>query len=234
VWRERRDRPWTSYVLIATVLASVPYAVYLVGSARGYTNVVTVCAIALGALAALGLVGMRWTRWPAGRNRDAANIMVTAVALLFVPVVAIATSVSADVGALGTPFQSESAMTANTTSLQQLQSHGAAIAQTYTGTQFNHPIVEAVDTANVAAPLIMVTGREFLPIGGYLGGVPSPSLSELEHLVKTHQVVDFAVPITPPGSDPRTAWVRRSCRRIRTTTLAPRVVIGTFNCAARS
>jgi 4-amino-4-deoxy-L-arabinose transferase-like glycosyltransferase len=234
VWRERRDRPWTSNVLFATVLASVPYAVYLVGSARGYTNVVTVCCMVLGAFAVLGLAGMRRTKWPTGRNRDAANIMVTAVALLFVPVVAVATSVSAGFGALSTPFQPAALTSVNTTSVQRSQSHSAAITRLYAGPQFNHPIVESVDTGLLAAPLIMETGREFLPIGGLLGGVPSPSLDELRHLVKTHQVIDFAVPITPPGSDPRTAWVRRSCHRIRTTTLAPGVVIGTFSCAGRS
>jgi 4-amino-4-deoxy-L-arabinose transferase-like glycosyltransferase len=230
VWRERRDRLWTSYVLIATVLASVPYAVYLVGSARGYTNAVTVCCIAIGAIAVLGLAGMRWTRWPTGRNRDAANIVVTAVALLFVPVVAVATSVSADLGAFSTPFQPATVTTILTTSAQFFQSHGATVARTFSGPMFDDPIAQVDDTANSAAPLIMVTGREFLPLGGYLGTLPVPTLSELKHLVKTHQVIEFVVPITPPGSDPRTAWVRRSCRRIYATRSSHGVDIGTYDC----
>ena len=228
LWRERRAPRWKLYVLILAVLVSVTYAAYLVGSARGYGNVVTVLVLALGGIAVVALAAMYWTAWPAGRNGDTASIIVTAACLLFVPVVAVVSVVSSDLGAFSTPFQTATLTTATTTSPQVFQSHGAVIAQHFSGPMFDGPIAQVVDTANSAAPLIMVIRREFLPIGGYSGSLPSPTLSELKHLVDTHQVSEIVVPVMPAGSDPRTAWVRRSCRSLSVTNSGHGVSIGTY------
>ncbi len=72
-------------------------------------------------------------------------------------------------------------------------------------------IVAAFYSTALAAPWIMVTGDEYLPIGGYIGEDPSPSLATLKHLVATGRVSLFVIPVLLSPRDPRLAWVRQHC-----------------------
>ena len=42
----------------------------------------------------------------------------------------------------------------------------------------------ATETSALAAPFIFVSGQEVLPIGGYTGTIPEPSLATLESMVR--------------------------------------------------
>ena len=70
-------------------------------------------------------------------------------------------------------------------------------------------MVMAVDSSILAAPYILATGREILPIGGFQGGIPSPSLAQLRRYVDSGQVRAFLVPRT--SDDPRVVWVHAHC-----------------------
>ena len=54
----------------------------------------------------------------------------------------------------------------------------------------------------------MVTGEEYLPIGGYSGENPAPSLAALEHLVASGRVSLVFIPVRLVPRDPRLLWVR--------------------------
>jgi hypothetical protein len=51
----------------------------------------------------------------------------------------------------------------------------------------------AVTSWNTASPYIIATGQEVLPMGGFSGSVPSPTLAAVKHLVSTGQLKFFLV-----------------------------------------
>jgi hypothetical protein len=82
-------------------------------------------------------------------------------------------------------------------------------------------------TSLLAAPLVFATGAEILPIGGFRGTAPSPTLSQLIADIKAGQVhtVFFF-----PARDSRLTWVEGHCRNLS----PPGAVVGirTYFCGA--
>ena len=67
----------------------------------------------------------------------------------------------------------------------------------------------ATQTSALAAPFIFVSGQEVLPIGGYTGTIPEPSLATLESMV--HAGAFHLVLQSPSTTDPRLVWIARHC-----------------------
>jgi hypothetical protein len=80
---------------------------------------------------------------------------------------------------------------------------------------YKTPIAFSTDTSLLAAPIILYTGKEILPIGGYNGGVPSPSLSQLRHYIASDEVRVFLIPIKPLSHDPRITWIQAHCTNLK-------------------
>jgi hypothetical protein len=74
---------------------------------------------------------------------------------------------------------------------------------------YGTPIALATDSSILAAPFILATGKEVLPIGGFQGGIPAPSLAELRRRIAAGEVRGFLVPRT--SDDPRVAWIHSHC-----------------------
>jgi 4-amino-4-deoxy-L-arabinose transferase-like glycosyltransferase len=73
--------------------------------------------------------------------------------------------------------------------------------------------VDVFETSAAAGYYIMATGREFLPIGGYSGVVPAPSLAEFKQFVAEKRVTRVSV-ITRPLTNARDLrWVVTHCTR---------------------
>jgi hypothetical protein len=53
-----------------------------------------------------------------------------------------------------------------------------------------------------------------LPIGGYLGNVPAPTLATLQADISRGYVRLFVLPVSPPGPDPRVQWIESHCARV--------------------
>jgi 4-amino-4-deoxy-L-arabinose transferase-like glycosyltransferase len=78
------------------------------------------------------------------------------------------------------------------------------------------PESEAADvfeTSDATGYYIMATGREFLPIGGFTGQVPAPSLLAFERLVAEGRVVRVTVTTRPLTRAPDLRWVVSHCTR---------------------
>jgi hypothetical protein len=69
------------------------------------------------------------------------------------------------------------------------------------------------DTSGLAENYILYSGREVLPIGGYLGNVPAPTLATLQADISRGYVRVFMLPVSPPGPDPRVRWIESHCAR---------------------
>ena len=69
----------------------------------------------------------------------------------------------------------------------------------------------ATQTAVLAAPFIWASGQEVVPIGGFTGTIPEPTLATLKNLIATDVATFLQSPTT---TDPRLVWVARNCLKV--------------------
>ena len=90
--------------------------------------------------------------------------------------------------------------------------------------------VAATDSWSTAAPYIIATGQDFLPMGGFSGSVPEPTMATARHLVDAGDVHYFLLSTTGAGGyaagrrggapTPTAAiagWVRSTCAEVPST-----------------
>jgi 4-amino-4-deoxy-L-arabinose transferase-like glycosyltransferase len=212
-WRHRATSVLSRVVLLVAVPLTTLYAAFLIpahASVAWWLLPVAgvLCALAEGALVA-SLV-------PAWRTRVTRGpLALTFASLLFVPAATTGVVVAQGLGSFSTPYQSAKITAGTTTAPETFQSGGAKFTALFDAVPAGH-ILQVDDTSYVAGSLIMLTGREFLPIGGITGSNPSPSRDQLQHLIDSGQANDFFVPLHPGGSDPRLVWIRSHCQQLST------------------
>jgi hypothetical protein len=59
----------------------------------------------------------------------------------------------------------------------------------------------------------MMTGHEFLPIGGFTGGAPVPSLGRIEQLANDGEIRLAYAPLDMTD-DPRVTWIVDHCGKL--------------------
>jgi 4-amino-4-deoxy-L-arabinose transferase-like glycosyltransferase len=72
---------------------------------------------------------------------------------------------------------------------------------------------DVFETSGTAGYFIMATGHEFLPVGGFSGRVPAPSLAEFKQFVAEGRVVRVTVATQPLTRTPDLRWVVAHCTR---------------------
>ena len=80
---------------------------------------------------------------------------------------------------------------------------------------------DVFETSGSAGFSIMATGREFLPVGGFTGSVPAPSLAEFERFVAEGRVRRVTVTTSPLTRTPDLRWVVSHCTRTLVTQYYP-------------
>jgi 4-amino-4-deoxy-L-arabinose transferase-like glycosyltransferase len=211
----QRGRPAVRWALAGTLLVTVAYGIYLLHGATGVPGWLRPAALCLGVAGALALLA--GDRLPhlqrlAGMSPPALTARVTLAAIgcaLLLPGIASALIVTRGLGPFAAPFEPASA----TESRAEAKLKDAASARTVErlASRYGTPIVFAIDTSQLAAPYILASGREILPIGGFEGGLPSPTLAQLRYYVSSGRLRAFLIP--PASRDPRIVWVYRNCRR---------------------
>ena len=162
--------PWparTRQIVAATVLGCVGYGAYLMsGTASGPVLLTAIALIAAVAAVAQLLL-------PAsGRAGHLTAVAFAGVAVLLLPAAASVSSVIRGLGPFDTPF--ESSQTAHNN--QALAAAGPALTRAVQRIELQTPPGDALlatDTSGLAQNYIFYSGREVLPIGGYLGNVPA-------------------------------------------------------------
>jgi 4-amino-4-deoxy-L-arabinose transferase-like glycosyltransferase len=201
-------RPWPARVRLivtATVLGCAGYGAYLMsGTATGPVVLTVVALIAAAAAAAQLLL-------PAsGKFRYLTALAFTAAAVLLLPAAASVSSVIRGLGPFDTPFESPRTARNN----QALAAAAPALTGAVQHLELAAPPGDALfstDTSGLAADYILYSGREVLPIGGYLGNVPAPTLAALQADISRGYVREFVLPVSPPGPDPRVRWIESHC-----------------------
>jgi 4-amino-4-deoxy-L-arabinose transferase-like glycosyltransferase len=203
-------RPWPARVRLAaavTVFGCADYGAYLMSRTASGPVVLTVVALLVAAAAAAGL--MLPASGQGGRVTAAA---CAGAAVLLLPAAASVSCVIRGLGPFDTPF--ESPVTAHNN--QALAAVAPVIVRAAQRLELRTPPGDALfgaDTSGLAQNYILYSGREVLPIGGYLGNVPAPTLATLEADIRSGYVRAFVLPVSPPGADPRVRWIEAHCAR---------------------
>ena len=203
-------RPWPDRVrliLAATVLGCVGYGAYLMSGTASGPVVLTLVALVV----AVGAAGQLLL--PAsGRAGHLTAVAFAGVAVLLLPAAASVSCVIRGLGPFDTPF--ESPRTAHNN--QVLAAAAPVLTRAVQRLELRTPPADALfgtDTSGLAENYILYSGREVLPIGGFLGNVPAPTLATLQADIRRGYVRGFVLPVSPPGPDPRVRWIESHCIR---------------------
>jgi hypothetical protein len=145
------------------------------------------------------------------------------------PAAASVSSVARGLGPFDTPFESPKTAHNN----QALAAAAPRVTRTVQRIELRTPPGDALlgtDTSGPAAILILYSGREVLPIGGFLGNVPAPALATLRSDISRGYVRVFVLPVSPSGPDPRVRWIESHCTRLPHPPLRRPVPYANFFC----
>jgi len=246
-WREYRSGGRRGWLLPAAVAAEVAWAAYLWWPYRSFLPAVAWTVFILGIVAAAGLVAAPLISRHAGTRLAAAGfsprtgsrivvtMMVAGIAVMLAAPAAWSASVLdlrysgsemnanagpqglAGFGGFGGHHRHGGGFGGNGT----LTAAQTALYGYLTAHRDGAPYLMAVTSWSQAAPYIEATGQEVLPMGGFSGTVPSPTLARIQELVGTGQLRYFLLAsqqhssgfMKPEGkiATEVSAWVRRSC-----------------------
>ena len=209
-WRLRARRGVRA-ALGATVLIGTAYELYLLPTDAGVRPwiVASTLLLALGALLAVAVsLSPRRTA-----RTDRAAVALSAAALLVGSVWASATVVAAQLGPFDSPYQAASI----TASDRAVTAESAAIdAGLVRAAAHIAPWVSVItsETSSGSSVPILATGREFLPVGGFTGRVPSPTLSQFVEDVWQGKVAVVLAAVSPLTRNPDMLWAIAHCRHV--------------------
>ncbi len=228
-WRYRHHAlSWLA--LAAALLATAAYGDWLLpASGTGLPGWLRPAVLVLGIAAAVCcLAAAAWQR-RAAVVPAATCALLAGVAVLIGPAAAATAVVTSGFGPFQTPFEPAE----QTVAIAKLQSAGFAIRRalvTLERANARLPYLMATQTAALAAPFIYASGREVLPIGGFTGTIPEPTLAGLQHLIGRGYVATFLQ--SPTTTDPRLVWVARHCLNFsqRAATQRPVLPVAVYFC----
>jgi 4-amino-4-deoxy-L-arabinose transferase-like glycosyltransferase len=208
-WRHR-DRATARICLAAGLFASAGYAWWLIpATGTGLPGWLRPVLAGLTIAACLSLIACAIQ--PRKTALSAAAMAAVTAAVLIVPAVAAASVVTSGLGPFETPFEPAR----ETAGVTALLSSGFEIQQPLRALQKANaaePYLMATQTAVLAAPFIYASGEEVVPIGGFTGTIPAPTLASLQRLIRTNYLRTFLQ--APVTTDPRLVWVARNCLNV--------------------
>ncbi len=205
----RRERRSTQVVVGATVAAGAAYALSLVPAGAGVRPwvVVTTLGVALAALVTLGwsLAGR------GGRNVSGLGMVLSAAALLVGSAWTAGTVVAAELGPFDTPYQAASVTASTHASRASSERLAAALQAAADRLPASVSVITSETSAGSSVP-ILDTGREFLPVGGFTGRVPSPTLAQFVRDVHQGRIALVLAAVAPRTRNPDMRWAEAHCR----------------------
>jgi 4-amino-4-deoxy-L-arabinose transferase-like glycosyltransferase len=206
----------TRAALVFVVVGTAGYAFWLLpGAGTGLPAWLAPAVLGTGCAAGAWVAGRAVVR----RARVAVwelaawELACIGVVVALVPLVASLSVVTNTLGAFDTPFQ-PTAATAFTKAFFGAPLQTPAGLGKIEAVRNGAPDLMATQTSVLAAPFIFATGQEVLPIGGYSGTTPAPSVGRLRALVAAG--VFHLVLVGPTSTDPRVEWIRRHCLKAPT------------------
>jgi 4-amino-4-deoxy-L-arabinose transferase-like glycosyltransferase len=211
-WHRRRARS-VRFTLLALVIATVAVDVALVPGYAGVRDWVVTASVVTGFLAAAVLGASLLPR------HDSPWCLVAGPALAAVALLLGTGWASALVVIEGlSPFDSPYApASVNRNTQLAIASYGPdqqALLR-FVATVPPEQAADVFETSIMAGPYILATGREFLPVGGYWGVVPAPTVAQFERDVDAGRVGRVTVSTAPLSANPVMRWVHEHCQDTR-------------------
>jgi hypothetical protein len=205
-WK-RRASTWAGLTVAATVLTTAGYAAWLLpATGTGLPGWLEPAVLTAGVVGAASLLLSAWRRAPAALL--SVSLAASVVAVMLVPAVASVSVAAERLGPFDTPFQPV-AVTTGVRAFFGATAAAARLLPRLEQVRRGAPFLMATQTSALAAPFIFVSGQEVLPIGGYTGTIPEPSLAALTSMV--HSGAFHLVLQSPSATDPRLVWIARHC-----------------------
>jgi len=194
--------------LAVIIAGTAAYAAWLVPSSGNHVpGWLAPAVIAVGALAAAtALVSLVVRRDAVFAAALGGGIIAGSLA----PAVASAGITANHESAFDTPFEPAGVARAIDT-LPQLQTAINALIPRLELVQNGAPDLMATQTAALGSVFSSASGEEVLPIGGFTGTIPSPTLSQLQADIRAGQ---FHLVLAYSTTDPRLAWIAAHCRNV--------------------
>jgi 4-amino-4-deoxy-L-arabinose transferase-like glycosyltransferase len=192
--------------LAVIVAGTTAYAAWLASSAARAPGWLVPAVIAVG-IAATGLIA--WSL--AGRRSVPFATALTAgvAALSLAPAVASASLAAHRQGAFDTPFESARTQEAVAVATLEQQVTGVQVAiPDWQNTANGAPYLMAAQSIGLPSLIIYDSGLEALPIGGYDGTTPSPTLAQLQADIR-HGL--FHLAWIDSATNPRLRWITTHC-----------------------
>lgn len=146
------------------------------------------------------------------RGRRVLPALLAGAATLLTPAITAGAVAGATLGPFDTPYQ-PAYFTAYTRQLAQApQQVRTRTLPALLRARGNAKYLLATTSGAVAAYIIYVSGEEVLPIGGFTGTFPSPTVEQLQAIVAAGQV--HLVVAVAGADDPRIRWVNVHCRSL--------------------
>ena len=207
-WRHRRC-VITRLVVLATVVVNTAYALVLLPDDAGIHSIVVTSSLAV-AVVAVGL--LLWSLWRrhVAVWRIPVGLGLGALALLIGSIWASGSVLASGQGPFDTPYEPNLVTYFSQTRPARLRAEWPEIVK-YANTFPEDHAVDVFETSGLAGYDIMVTGHETLPVGGFTGRVPAPTVSQFEQYVSEGRVTRAAVAVSPLSRNPVMVWVTHHC-----------------------
>ena len=210
-WRHRHTAV-TRLLVLMTVVGSTVYALVLVPASAGVRPWIIAWLAAAAALA-VGILGASLWRRHASQWAVSCGLGLAAVALVSSSAWACGAVIVAGEGPFDTPYQSPSItyLSQGVPALERAEKWPLLVRLA----DAIPPTVAAdvLESSWFASEDIFADGHEFLPVGGFTGEVPTPSLPQLIHYVATGRVVAATVAVSPRSHNPDMIWIIGHCAK---------------------
>jgi 4-amino-4-deoxy-L-arabinose transferase-like glycosyltransferase len=206
--RDRAPVSW-SIGLAVIVAGTAVYAAWLVSSSARAPGWL-VPAIVVTGTAAIGLIV--WSLTGPRHVPSAAALAGSLTAVLLAPTVASVSLAAHSQGAFDTPFES-----ARTQEVIAIATGNRAVVSVrslipfWQHTEHRAPYLMAAQSAALPSLIIYESGLEALPIGGFDGTTPSPTLAQLQADIR-HGL--FHLVWIASATDPRLRWITTHCTQL--------------------
>jgi 4-amino-4-deoxy-L-arabinose transferase-like glycosyltransferase len=220
-WRARQQSWAMPVVLIATVAVSCAYTCSLVPDDAGVRPWVIATTAAV-AVSAMGLLGLSLRHRSGGGRFRSAGLATAAAALVMASAWASATVVMAGLGPFDSPYQPAALTARDHADNQRALADWPGLIDFAARVPADVSITTEESSASVSFA-ILATGREFLPVGGFTGRVPEPTLRQFLVDVRRQRIQLVLVAVHPLTENPDLRWVVTHCRAIATPAVARHV-----------
>jgi 4-amino-4-deoxy-L-arabinose transferase-like glycosyltransferase len=177
--------------------ATAGYAAWLLRAAPG----VAVVIVAAGVLTAAAVAA----------RRSRAALVLGAAGSLLAPLLATASVVAAGRGPFDVPLEPPRTAAAIRALVGGWVRPALTTVPALERARLGSPVLVTTYTSVLASAYVLGTGEEALPIGGFTGTAPSPTLDEIKQGVASGRI---HVVLTSETADRRIAWIRARCRAL--------------------